>query len=404
MKKISVYSEVAPLKKVLLHRPGRELENLTPKWLNELLFDDIPWLIKAQEEHDHLAKVLKENGVEVVYLADLVEESLYTPAIKKQFIDQFLKESNLNHHKSKQKVYDYLSNMPTKEMILTTMSGIVKTDFQTYRKQTLKDYIRDYPFITDPMPNLYFTRDPFAFVYDHVSLNKMYKNTRARETIYGEYIFKYHPIYKDTPKVYDRSEDYSIEGGDILVLSDQVIAVGISERSEPDGVENFAKHIFAKTDAEVVLAIDLPKKRSFMHLDTVLTQVDKDKFLIHHDFLGNLNVYEIYRGSRPKTLRIIPKNYSIKRLFSYHLKNKITVIPCGGDDKIASDREQWNDGANALAIAPGVVIVYERNAITNKLLQEEGVKTIEIPSSELSRGRGGPRCMSMPLIRESKNS
>lgn len=290
--------------------------------------------------------------------------------------------------------------MTTKDMILKTMEGIVKTDLVTFRKLSLKDYIRDYPFMTDPMPNLYFARDPFTVVFNQVSLNKMYKNARARETIYGEYIFKYHPIYKDTIKLYDRYEDFSIEGGDILVLSDKVLAVGISERSEPDGVENFAKKVFEETDAEVVLAIDLPKKRSFMHLDTVLTQVDIDKFLIHHDFLGKLNVYEIYRGSRAHTLRIIPKEYSIKRLFSYHLKMKITLIPCGGDSPIASDREQWNDGANALAIAPGVVIVYERNEITNQLLRENGIQTIVIPSSELSRGRGGPRCMSMPLIRE----
>ena len=399
MKKLSVYSEVAPLKKVCLHRPGLELENLTPIWLHDLLFDDIPWLKKAQEEHDYLAKVLRDQGVEVVYLVDLVEESLSTPQLKKQFIEQFITESNLIHHKSKQKLFDYLNQMSTRDMILTTMSGIVKTDFETYRKHSLKDYIRDYPFITDPMPNLYFTRDPFSTVFDHVSINKMYKKARSRETIYGEYIFKYHPVYKNTPKVYDRYEDYSIEGGDILVLTDKIIAVGISERTEPDGIEKFAKNVFDNTDAEVVLAIDLPKKRSFMHLDTVLTQVDVDKFLIHHDFLGKLNVYEIYRSSVAHRIRIIPKEYSIKRLFSYHLKTKITVIPCGGDDKIASDREQWNDGANALAIAPGVVIVYERNSITNKLLREHGVKTIIIPSSELSRGRGGPRCMSMPLVR-----
>ncbi|BCR36480.1 arginine deiminase [Mariniplasma anaerobium] len=400
MKNLSVFSEVAPLKKVCLHRPGLELENLTPKWLNDLLFDDIPWLKKAQIEHDYLASVLKENGVEVVYLVDLVEESLQNQSVKKQFIDQFIKESNLIHHRSKEKIYTHLNQMTTRDMILTTMAGIVKADFQTYRKHSLKDHIRDYPFMTDPMPNLYFTRDPFSTVFNTVSLNKMYKQARARETIYGEYIFKYHPEYKQTVKVYDRHEDYSIEGGDIMVLNSKVLAVGISERSEPDGIEKFAQNVFDNTDAEVVLAIDLPKKRSFMHLDTVLTQVDVDKFLIHHDFTGNLNVYEIYRGSRAHSLRIIPKKYSIKRLFSYHLKTKITVIPCGGDDKITSDREQWNDGANALAIAPGVVIVYERNQVTNQILQEHGVKTIVIPASELSRGRGGPRCMSMPLIRK----
>jgi len=397
---LNVYSEVAPLKRVLLHRPGKELENLTPKWLKELLFDDIPWLEKAQEEHDYFKNILNAHGVEVVYLDDLVAESLYTPQIKKEFINQFIYESHVTNPTTQKKIIDYFLSIDTKEMIHHTMAGIAKVNLPGFKKRSLKDHIRDYPFITDPMPNLYYTRDPFAIVFDGVSLNKMFKKARRRETIYGEYIFKYHPLYKNTKHFYSRYDRYSIEGGDILVLTDQIIAIGISERTEPDAIEAIAKTLFEKTDAQVILAIDLPKKRSSMHLDTVLTQVDIDKFLIHTDFQGKLNVYEIYRGIKPGTLKMFEKEYSIKRLFSYHLKRKITLIPCGGDNEVASDREQWGDGANALCISPGVVVVYERNQITNQLLRAEGITTLMIPSSELSRGRGGPRCMSMPLVRD----
>ncbi|MBE0700574.1 MAG: arginine deiminase [Acholeplasmataceae bacterium] len=400
MDHFGIYSEIGKLKKVLLHRPGGELENLTPKWLHELLFDDIPWLERAIEEHDHLKKELELHGIEVVYLTDLVAQSIEPISLKKRFVEQFMNEAHVTHPTTRKRLFDHLISLETKAMISKMMAGISKNDLPAYRNRSLKDHIKDYPFITDPMPNLYFTRDPFSVIFNGVSIHKMYSKTRERETIFADYIFKYHPIYKDTQIFYSRENRYAIEGGDILVLSQDVIAIGISERTEPDAIETIAKTLFKETDVSVILAINLPKQRSFMHLDTVLTQVDVDKFLIHHDFLGKLDVYEIYPGSKKGTLRMYEKSYSIKRLFSYHLKRKITLIPCGGNDEVASDREQWNDGANALAIAPGVVVVYERNQITNRLLIKNGIKTIQIPSSELSRGRGGPRCMSMPLMRE----
>ena len=180
----------------------------------------------------------------------------------------------------------------------------------------------------------------------------------------------------------------------------KMVAVGISERTDPDAIETLSHQLFEQTNVEYVIAIDMPKKRAFMHLDTILTQVDLYKFLVHHDFLQKLNIYIIKKGSKKESLVITKKYETLKRVFSRLLKNSITMIPCGNNDAIASDREQWNDGANTLAISPGVVIVYERNPITNKLLQAEGIKVIPMTSSELSRGRGGPRCMSMPLYRE----
>lgn len=403
---LNIKSEIGELKTVLLHRPGRELENLTPKWLTQLLFDDIPWLDLAQKEHDAFADVFRQNGVEVLYLTDLVAESLsQSESIKDQFINQFIEESSVTSDTLKLKLKDYLMSFKsTKEMVSMTMAGIKKSDIPNFVKRTLSDYIRDYPFVTDPMPNLYFTRDPFAIIDNGVALSKMYSQTRSRETIYGEYIFKYHPVYgdKNIPLFYDRAMIPTIEGGDILVLSDKVLAVGVSQRTHPAAIEKLAKSLFYdnQTNFNVVLAFDIPKQRAFMHLDTIFTQVDYDKFLIHHDVKNLLKAYEIKRNPEKKNKLIVtPIEGQLDGILSIYLKTPITLIPCGGDDLVAADREQWNDGANTIVLRPGEVIVYERNHITNNILKSHGIKVHTIPSSELSRGRGGPRCMSMPFKR-----
>lgn len=395
-----VTSEIGRLKKVLLHRPGYELENLTPKWLSQLLFDDIPWLEKAQQEHDAFKALLVNEGVEVVYLENLVSESLVNEKVKSAFIDQFIEEADILSVSMKKRVKDYLLSLDTLKMVKRTMAGIPKTKLEVSRNLSLLEHIDDYPFITDPMPNLYFTRDPFSVIFDGVSIHKMKNEVRARETIYGEYIFKYHPLYQNVPVFYHRDEEPSIEGGDILLLRKEVIAIGISERTHPDAIESLAKRLFESTPIRTILAIDLPKKRAFMHLDTILTQVDHTHFLVHHAFLNKLNIYVLTPGKKAVSIKINPRKETLKRVFSRYLQTSITMIPCGGDDVIASDREQWNDGANTLAIAPGKVIVYARNTITNKLLKEYGIEVLPILASELSRGRGGPHCMSMPLERE----
>lgn len=407
MKILNVTSEIGELKKVLLHRPGRELENLTPKWLKQLLFDDIPWLDLAQKEHDAFAKTFRDNGVEVLYLTDLVAESIsVSDTIKNQFISQFIEEASVTSDTLKRKLKGFLLSIESnKELVSVTMSGIRKQDIPNFEKRTLSDYIRDYPFITDPMPNLYFTRDPFSIINNGVAISKMHSKTRSRETIYGEYIFKYHPIYgnESIPKYYKRNMIPTIEGGDILVLSDKVLAVGVSQRTHPAGIERLAKSLFYfnETNYEVILAFDIPKQRAFMHLDTVFTQVDHDKFLIHHDVKDVLTAYEITRNpSKKNKLVVKPIKGKLDEVLSKYLGRKITLIACGGEDSVAAAREQWNDGANTIVLRPGEVIVYERNHITNSLLEKHGIKIHTIPSSELSRGRGGPRCMSMPFYRE----
>ena len=400
---INVTSEIKPLKKVLLHRPGKELENLTPEYLEGLLFDDIPFLEVAQQEHDSFAEVLRQNGVEVVYLHELAAEVMEDELVKEQFINQFIEEANIKSSDMKNAVYAYLKGF---ELIKTTMAGINKNELPVISKKSLADLSEDdYPFVTDPMPNLYFTRDPFASIGNGISLNKMYSVTRNRETIYADYIFKYHKDFKNqVERFYDRDFKYHIEGGDILNLTEKTLAIGISQRTQADAIEHIAKQIFFNStnkNIETILAFNIPNNRAMMHLDTVFTQIDVDKFTIHPGIQGTLQVFEVTKGDNEGELNILEVNDKLENILAKYLDvENVTLIQCGGGDKVIADREQWNDGSNTLCIKPGEVVVYSRNYITNKLLEENGIKIHVIPSSELSRGRGGPRCMSMPLIRE----
>ena len=403
---INVKSEIKPLKKVLLHRPGKELENLTPDTLERLLFDDIPFLEVAQQEHDAFAQLLRDNGVEVVYLEDLMAEVLESSdEIRDKFLYQWIKEAKISTEKYQKKIYDFMMkyNDNKKEMVLKTMEGIVLRELDYEKTGSLVDYMSSSSkLIIDPMPNLYFTRDPFASIGSGVSINRMYSETRNRETIYAEYIFEYHKDFKGkVPMYYSRYKACHIEGGDILNLSDKVLAVGISQRTEPDAIESLAKKLFSAPESTIdtVLAFDIPNSRAFMHLDTVFTQIDVDKFTVHPGILGPLTVYEIKQnGDEIKVKEVHGKLEEI--LATYMGLPKVTLIKCGGDDMIAAEREQWNDGSNTLCISPGVIVTYERNTVTNKLLKEYGLTVLTVPSAELSRGRGGPRCMSMPLVRE----
>ena len=401
MSKIHVNNEIGKLKTVLLHEPGDEIHNLTPKHLDDLLFDDIPWLPLARKEHQAFAKTFTDNGVKVVYLVDLVTEALDTnPKVKEDFISQFVKEARINSVSLSEVVIDYLKSMgDTKQMVLKTIAGIKKRELPNYQKRTLRDMIDDEEFATYPMPNLYFQRDPFASIGNGVSLNSMFSITRSRETIFGEYIFKYHPEYKNTPLFYNRDMVKSIEGGDVLVLNSKTLIIGSSQRTTPVAIENLAKQLLNNSTFENIIVLSIPKARTFMHLDTIFTQVDVNKFTIHQECYNSLKIIEIHRGNEGKIVAS-ESNDELKTILEKYIGKPVILIPCGGEDSVSADREQWSDGSNTIAIAPGVVIAYERNDITNKILRENGVTVYEIPSSELSRGRGGPRCMCMPLERE----
>ena len=412
MKKINVTSEIKPLKKVLLHRPGNELLNLTPDTLQELLFDDIPYLPVAQREHDEFARVLKENGVEVVYLENLMAEVIGLSAeIREEFLNQFIYEAGIRTPKYRDLVFQYLNSYKNPlELVLKTMEGIQVSEINQKLKKNDKSLVdlvtEETQFLAAPMPNLYFTRDNFASIGNGISLNHMYSVTRNRETIYAEYIFKYHPEFKDqVDKYYNRDIPYSVEGGDILNLNEHILAVGISQRTKAEAIDELAKNLFRDKNCKIdtVLAFNIPNARAFMHLDTVFTQIDRNKFTYHPGIMDTLQVFEITEGNDENSdedLNVVEINDSLENILSTYLKMPITLIPCAGGDKVAAEREQWNDGSNTLCIAPGTVIVYDRNNITNQVLRENGLKVIEIPGAEISRGRGGPRCMSMPLIRE----
>ena len=407
MKGICVRSEIKPLKKVLLHRPGRELLHLTPDRLPELLFDDIPFLKVAQQEHDAFAQILRSNGAEVVYLEDLMAEVLKLhPEQTKPFLYQWLSEGNIKTRRWQDKLYEYLiGNFEGKALVEKTMEGITLKEMGGASAYSLQDLIAPADdLIVDPMPNLYFTRDPFASVGTGVFLHKMRFPTRCRETIYADYIFRFHPDFEGLVKrYYDRDGHANIEGGDVLNLTEDTLAIGISQRTSPDAIEEASRNLFADPEAKIrtVLAFDIPSCRAFMHLDTVFTQIDYDKYTIHPAILGPLTVYEITPGvSDPTDLHIRRIDSKLEDILAkYTRTDHVQLINCGGDDLIASAREQWNDGSNTLCIAPGKIVVYERNDVTNAILRDEGIQVLEMPSAELSRGRGGPRCMSMPMIR-----
>ena len=397
-------SEIGRLRKVMLHRPGRELENLMPEYLERLLFDDIPYLKAAQEEHDAFARCLRDNGAEVVYLRDLVEETLAEPDVRRELTEQFLDEAGLENHRIREILQDYFAEMDNGALVDTMMAGVRKSDIRGFETGKLADYLSfrsdEYPFLIDPMPNLYFTRDPFATIGTGVSLHRMHTVTRNRETLFGKFIFQYHPVYKDAPKWYDRGETSSLEGGDILILSPEVLAVGISQRTEEDSIDKFAHTVLSISKTfKKILAFNIPKSRSFMHLDTVFTMVDRDKFTVHPNILSEITVYvmELVDGK----VHIREEQGRLEDILKKHLElEQVTLIKCGSDSPIDAAREQWSDGSNTLAIAPGEVVVYERNYVTNRILEDNGITVHTIPCSELSRGRGGPRCMSMPFVRE----
>ena len=407
MSVIDVTSEIGNLKKVLLHRPGKELLNLTPDRLDELLFDDIPFLRVAREEHDAFAKILSDNGAEVVYLEDLAASAIaQSTEIREQFLHQYIEEADVFSKYYREALFDYLNGIKDpKELILKTMEGVNIKELPVKNKNSLLQHVlSDDSMIIDPMPNLYFTRDPFACIGSGVSLNKMYSETRRRETIYGEYIFNHHPEYKGrVEKLYDRYGEPHIEGGDILNINKETLAVGLSQRTSANAIDALANTVFYRSNSSVktILVFQIPAIRAFMHLDTVFTHIDYDKFTIHPGILGPLKVFELTRGKKEGDLNVKELETTLeKTLGKYTGAGRADLIQCAGGDKIAAEREQWNDGSNTLCIRPGTIVVYERNDVTNAILNKKGLKVLEMPCGELSRGRGGPRCMSMPLLRE----
>ncbi|MDD4377987.1 MAG: arginine deiminase [Eubacteriales bacterium] len=397
------YSEIGKLNKVLLHRIGEEVEGLVPDNFERLLFDDIPFLKVAREEHDRFAEVLRENGVEVVYYVDETAKALGDKKIKEEFLNKILDESNLNSQGIREAIYDFLIKMPEKKMVEKIIAGVKRTDIAHVESKSLADFISSsYPFYMDPMPNLYFTRDPGACVGNGINIHHMSTATRRRESLLLKYMFLHNKDFapEGSQLWYDYDHEYSIEGGDVLVLNAETVAIGLSARTTAAAIERFAENMLNKSTFKRVLVFDIPKCRAFMHLDTVFTMVDYDKFTIHPEIEGPLQLFEITLGKDGKA-HFESVTDSLPNILSKVLKlPAVDLIRCGGNDPMAAQREQWNDGSNTLCIAPGTVVTYERNYVTNDLLDKKGIKVLTIPSAELSRGRGGPRCMSCPVNRD----
>lgn len=403
---IHVYSEIGKLKTVMLHRPGKELENLAPDILHRMLIDDITYLKIAQEEHDAFAHVLRQQGIKVLYLEDLLAESLTDEKVRRAFLDQLLDESSIKKQDPlHQLLLNYLQELLTKEMVKTVIAGIRKSAIHN-STPSLADLAEDpdYPFYLDPVPNVYFTRDQQAAIGSGMTINRMTFRARRRESLFMETILKNHPDFKNAtiPVWRDRYHHGRLEGGDELVLNNHVLAVGISQRTSATAITDLAHNLFDHSSYDTILAIKIPHNHAMMHLDTVFTMINYNQFTVHPfilDKAGKIDIY-VLQPDDHNGVKITEKNDLVQVLKENLHLSELDLIPTGGGDPIAAPREQWNDGSNTLAIAPGEVVTYDRNYVSNDLLRKHGIIVHEIRSSELSRGRGGPRCMSCPLIRE----
>lgn len=396
--KINVYSEIGKLKKVLVHTPGQELEYLTPQRLEELLFSAILDPVVAIKEHQEFIKILESHGTQVVQLTTLVSETYKTCSseIREKFIEQWLDESIPKlSFENRKKVYNFLKKLESnlEKMIRKMMSGILASEV---------DAKSDVELIVDPMPNLYFTRDPFASAGNGVTINRMHYPTRRRETIFANFIFENHPEYKNTPKYYSRTEKSSIEGGDIFVYDSETLVIGNSERTGNEAICSLAERI--KNNHEVtfkkIYAINVPKMGNLMHLDTWLTMLDYDKFLYSPNMIGVLKIWEIDL-TKPK-IEFKERNESLQDFLSFVIRKKATLIPVAGKGatQIDIDIETNFDATNYLVISPGVVVGYDRNRKTCEALTKSGIKVLPLSGNQLSLGMGSARCMSMPLYRE----
>ena len=405
-KAISVKSEIGRLEKVLVHRPGGELARIIPEAMGELLFDDIPHLSTAQKDHDSFVEVLRTQGVDVLYMADLAAAALRdNDEAKTLFVSELMDQSDFSEG-YKDALVAYFMGLGEDEIVRKAIEGITLNElgYGLFGGGLSRLKSPEAQFILYPMPNLYFQRDPMASIGNGVAISHMHYPVRNRETIFAKYIFRYHPDFKDNTKFYYKKHwPFAIEGGDILNLSDKVLAIGISERTHPSAIDTLAKTIFSDEDATIdtILAMEIPKKHNCMHLDTIFTQIDHNKFLNYENIMLNIPTFYILKKTEHGKFVVEESRRFLGEVLQRYLElDSVNLIPLGGGDSIAAAREQWNAAANTLAVAPGVVICYDRNDITNQSLRDSGVTVLQIPSSELSRGRGGPRCMSMPLIRE----
>jgi arginine deiminase len=401
-----VDSEVGVLRQVVLHRPGLELKRLTQGNRERLLFDDVLWVARAQEEHDRFAGLLRERGVAVHLFGELLRTTLEIPEAHKYVLDRIFDD----------RVYgplaiDALRNcfdaMDPDTLTEHLVGGITKREVldRIPEPRSIAFHVLDADdFVLEPLPNHLYTRDTSAWIHGGVAINSMRKKARMRETVHYEAVYRWHPLFADAGfAVWSAGAvngPATTEGGDMLVLGGGAVLVGLSERTTPQGVERLARRLFAGGEVDRIVALRMPQARAFMHLDTVLTMVDPETFT-QYAGLGMLPAYTIRPGDSEKELHLTdhrPEDMHLAIAEALGLPAIRVLTP--EQDVHSAEREQWDDGCNTLAVAPGVVVTYERTVTTNRFLRKHGIEVLDIPGGELGRGRGGPRCMSCPVLRD----